>query len=393
MSVNKFGGSLNRAHGDKGSIEVLRSYVRNSALCLNPDHYDAKKRKIVRVAAPNLDTDATNKGYVDGAFIDRDKAFSVVRNNVKEVRENVDELTKSMNSLLQSKLEILSKNVDSLQTSQRETEKISTRLQQEEERLSRSIDELTRTSVRIESSLEDLKQQIRDTAANKKTLEKTIEGVKNTLESTANRTIRDTTLNKGELERFDIILRKFEEASTNTRNDVTELLKNVGGLSTTIVRIELSLENLKQEVRDTTVKKETLATLEKTIADLEKTMNEKIDKRAKELRERFDKALKSISSIITDDEILGQSFHSLHSLHQRVNENIKRINDGVENMVTKSTFNSAIANLKSAVDRLERIPTRTIGPPIRKVLPERHHREVVEEQREYAQEPREDSDS
>lgn len=144
MSVNKFGGSLSRTSDDGRSIESLRGYVRNSALCLNPDHYDAKKRRIVRVATPILASDATNKGYIDSAFTDRDKSLARVRNDVKEVRKSVDQLTGSMNSLLQTRVEILSKNVDSLQTSQREHENVSAKLLEEGERLSRSIDELTR---------------------------------------------------------------------------------------------------------------------------------------------------------------------------------------------------------------------------------------------------------
>ena len=68
MSENKFGMPMRRDDSDKieksrSSIESLRNYVYDSGLCLNPNHYDAKKRKIEHVAAPELDTDVVNKSY------------------------------------------------------------------------------------------------------------------------------------------------------------------------------------------------------------------------------------------------------------------------------------------------------------------------------------------
>ena len=49
MSVNKFGMPMRRDDSEeieksRSSIESLRNYVHDSALCLNPDHYDAKKK-------------------------------------------------------------------------------------------------------------------------------------------------------------------------------------------------------------------------------------------------------------------------------------------------------------------------------------------------------------
>lgn len=90
MSMNKFGKSLNGASNAERAISLIRGYVRNSALCLNPDQYDAKKRRIVRVAAPLFDTDVTNKGYIDDAFVDRDGWLSKVQDDLDEVREQLD---------------------------------------------------------------------------------------------------------------------------------------------------------------------------------------------------------------------------------------------------------------------------------------------------------------
>lgn len=43
----------------------MRSYVRHNALCRVGTEFDAKSRKIRRVAQPEADDDATNKLYVE----------------------------------------------------------------------------------------------------------------------------------------------------------------------------------------------------------------------------------------------------------------------------------------------------------------------------------------
>ncbi|XP_070155197.1 tropomyosin-like [Polyergus mexicanus] len=73
MSVSKFGSSLkNRGYDTRTgrlrpAIESLRNYVRDNALCLSSSiEYDARERKIKRLAQPEEDADATSKSYVEG---------------------------------------------------------------------------------------------------------------------------------------------------------------------------------------------------------------------------------------------------------------------------------------------------------------------------------------
>ena len=100
MPVNKFGMSLtNRSNGDgidgasavrlRSSIESLRNYTRNNALFMSEDSYDAKERKIRRVAAPEIDDDETNRTYVDNA-IGRSKksATEELRGEITTVRND-----------------------------------------------------------------------------------------------------------------------------------------------------------------------------------------------------------------------------------------------------------------------------------------------------------------
>lgn len=98
MSVNKFGMSLRDrdigeiASGKIGtSVETLRNYVRDTALCLNADVYDAKECKIRRLAMPESDTDATSKSYVDG-----------LRNDVHQLETSVSSLSSNVDKLWRS---------------------------------------------------------------------------------------------------------------------------------------------------------------------------------------------------------------------------------------------------------------------------------------------------
>ena len=113
MSVNKFGMSMrgNEIEKSQSSIESLRNYVHDNGLCLNPDHYDAKERKIEHVAAPEFDTDVVNKSYVERTLRDTrneiEESFRTIRKDtqrvrtyVENIRRNVDDVTVRMKNVV-----------------------------------------------------------------------------------------------------------------------------------------------------------------------------------------------------------------------------------------------------------------------------------------------------
>ena len=113
MSVNKFGMSMrgNEIEKSQSSIESLRNYVHDNGLCLNPDHYDAKERKIEHVAGPEFDTDVVNKSYVERTIRDTrneiEESFRTIRRDtqrvrtyVENIRGNVDDVTVRMKNVV-----------------------------------------------------------------------------------------------------------------------------------------------------------------------------------------------------------------------------------------------------------------------------------------------------
>ena len=78
----------------RSSIESLRNYIHNSGLCLNPDQYDVKKRKIKHIAAPEFDTDVVNKTYVERTLRDSrneiEESFRTIRRDTQEVHSDVE---------------------------------------------------------------------------------------------------------------------------------------------------------------------------------------------------------------------------------------------------------------------------------------------------------------
>lgn len=63
MAINKFGAMLRNETNEDDTI--CKSYVRWNTLCLDGDAFNARDRKIGRLAYPTNDDDAVNKLYLD----------------------------------------------------------------------------------------------------------------------------------------------------------------------------------------------------------------------------------------------------------------------------------------------------------------------------------------
>lgn len=68
MSINKFGIQLAKGDTRRGEARWsgdFRNYVRDNSICVVGEIFDAKSRKIRRLADPETDSDAVNKRYLD----------------------------------------------------------------------------------------------------------------------------------------------------------------------------------------------------------------------------------------------------------------------------------------------------------------------------------------
>ena len=87
----------------------MRYYVRNNALCRVATDYDAKSRKIRRVAQPEVDTDAVNKLYVE-------QYLKTLKNQQKESDEKLTALEKDIRALQAAINELQRANNSNLET-------------------------------------------------------------------------------------------------------------------------------------------------------------------------------------------------------------------------------------------------------------------------------------
>src|SRR5215831_930101 len=101
MPINKFGISLGRS-GTEPYYQwngLVRNYVRDNALCIVATDFDARSRKIQRVALPVDDNDAVNKQYV--------------QQNV-QILKNRQDKTEKKNAELQNNVQVLMKEFQSI---------------------------------------------------------------------------------------------------------------------------------------------------------------------------------------------------------------------------------------------------------------------------------------
>ena len=108
MPIDKFGlfERRNDAYGanDHWGGKVKR-YVRKNALCRVATDYDARLRKIRRVAQPEADTDAVNKLYMEQwvkTLLNRqkesDEKLSAIEKDVRALQTAINELTSAANT-------------------------------------------------------------------------------------------------------------------------------------------------------------------------------------------------------------------------------------------------------------------------------------------------------
>ena len=101
MSINKFGLTLGTPSNSYYQWNgLLRNYVRDNALCQTASGFDARSRKIRRVAQPEADNDAANKQYVE--------------TSVKPLRNRLEEFEKKIISL-ETNMQVLRIMMDEMQ--------------------------------------------------------------------------------------------------------------------------------------------------------------------------------------------------------------------------------------------------------------------------------------
>ena len=91
MPINKFGLSL-EGGGSESYYQwcgLLRNYVRDNALYIVAANFDAKSRKVWRVALSMDDADVTNKRYVQQSVQDLKDRLNEIERKIGILQNNV----------------------------------------------------------------------------------------------------------------------------------------------------------------------------------------------------------------------------------------------------------------------------------------------------------------
>jgi len=102
MPINKFGTSLGKSGAEPYYqwSGLFRNFVRDNALCMGATDFDAKLRKIRRVALPVDDDNVVNKHYV--------------LQSVKILKDRQDEIEKKI-ATLQNNMQIMINELQKIQ--------------------------------------------------------------------------------------------------------------------------------------------------------------------------------------------------------------------------------------------------------------------------------------
>ncbi|XP_070155177.1 tropomyosin-like [Polyergus mexicanus] len=256
MSVSKFGSPLKNRGYDartgrlRPAIESLRSYVRDNALCLSSSiEYDARERKIKRLAQPEEDADATSKNYVEGIT-------SQLRKDANEAGQGVILLftrLAQLDSALGKRIDVAESFVSEIKT--------------RDDVLSKRIDAVENSISRIETSANALDKRIDVLDKRIKGLSDQIEVAKKTISlnatefSTRNANDRKIMFNQG---------KTIQELSQKSRIAANSAVKS----ETKIRELENSTSRLKRDADELSGRVRELAKISGSGEPLERKISE-----------------------------------------------------------------------------------------------------------------------
>ncbi|XP_070170687.1 tropomyosin-like [Polyergus mexicanus] len=239
MSVSKFGSPLRNRGYDartgrlRPAIESLRNYMRDNALCLSSSiEYDARERKIKRLAQPEEDADATSKSYVEGIT-------SQLRKDADEAGQGVILLFTRLAQLDSA----LGKRIDV-------AESFVSEIKARDDALNKRIDATENSISRIETSANALDKRIDVLDKRIKDLSDRIDATKNTISlnaaesSIGNASDRKILFNQGK------IIQELTQKSRVAANSAAKSETKIRELEDSTLRLKKDADELSERVRE-----------------------------------------------------------------------------------------------------------------------------------------------
>ncbi|XP_070169563.1 tropomyosin-like [Polyergus mexicanus] len=239
MSVSKFGIPLRNRSYDartgrlRPAIESLRNYVRDNALCLSSSiEYDARERKIKRLAQPEEDADAMSKSYVE-------RITSQLRKDADEAGQGVILLftrLAQLDNALGKRIDVADSFVSEIKT--------------RDDSLSKRIDAVENSISRIETSANALDKRIDALDKQIKGLSDRIDAAKNTISLNAAESSTRSASNHKILFNQDKIIQELTQKSRIAANSAAKSETKIRKLENSTSRLKRDADEVSGKVRE-----------------------------------------------------------------------------------------------------------------------------------------------
>lgn len=257
MFINKFGGKSLEDINPQQNFNIKRKGVFLH-FNVNENAYDAKSRKIIRLANPKSSTDAANKYYVDNHILNNDRVLrhnfeGKIKKCTSQCEDNYDKLER-INAVLNILNTNLVGKITKLEEHGKEIDELLQKIENDEknlnEKLNKNIEEINYNITSAKNSITDqeyILTNLSESVATKDTVENLTTALEKdimNLQSLLGEEINEVKQSLHEKENDITNIRKEFVTQKELKTSIDELYKTVNDNKENIKKIEIAIIQL-----------------------------------------------------------------------------------------------------------------------------------------------------